>query len=142
MASIGFTDKQAKCFGFSGYHYDPATGEATLSYEVDGRALHEKIIFPWAPWPVDASRQAAFLQALELLHLVAGISYYKAGLARSIDPGKSRIDETMAEFLNDLYLHGLGEFAYINQLDLSGLINFEVNSGETTTESEKFSGPH
>ncbi len=135
MASTGFTDKQAKCFSFSGYRYDPATGEATLSYEVDGRALHEKIIFPWAPWPVDASRQAAFLQALELLHLVAGISYYKAGLAHSIDPGKSRIDETLAEFLNELYLQGLGEFAYINQLDLSGLINFEVNTGETATDS-------
>ena len=80
-------DKRAGCFSFSACHYDPASGEAILSYSVDGQALEEKITFPWAPWPVDASRQAAFFQALELLHLVAGISYYKAGLAKRIDLG-------------------------------------------------------
>ncbi len=130
MESREFKDRQASCFSFTDYHYDAASGVATLSYDVDGQMLQEKIIFPWAPWPVDASRQAAFFQALELLHLVAGISYYKAGLARCIDPGESRIDGAMAGFLNALYQQGLGEFAYINQLDLSGLINFEVNTDE------------
>jgi len=131
MESFGYKDSQANCFSFSGYHYDPASGTAALSYNVDGRVLQEKITFPWAPWPVDASRQAAFFQALELLHLIAGISYYKAGLAKCIDPGESRIDGIMAGFLNELYLQGLGEFAYINQLDLTGVINFEVNINET-----------
>ncbi len=127
MAGNRYKNKQANCFSFTGCHYDAASGVATLSYDVDGRALQETITFPWAPWPVDASRQAAFFQALELLHLIAGISYYKAGLAQRIDPGDSRIDETLAGFLNELYVQGLGEFAYINQLDLSGKINFEVN---------------
>lgn len=135
MDSAGFAEKQAECFSFSGCHYDPISGEAKLSYEVDGRVLHEKITFPWVPWPVDASRQAAFFQALEVLHLVAGISYYKAGLARRIDPGNSRIDENKAAFLKELYLQGLGEFAYINQLDLSGLINFAINTDKTSVES-------
>ena len=118
--------KQANCFSFSGYEFDPASGQATLSYDVDGRKLQEKITFPWAPWPVDASRQAAFFQALELLHLIAGISYYKAGLATRIDTGESKIDSVVAGFLNELYVQGLGEFAYINQLDLSGLIHFDA----------------
>lgn len=126
-----FKHRQAKCFSFSGYQYDAASGVATLTYIVDGQTLQEIITFPWAPWPVDASRQAAFFQALELLHLIAGVSYYKAGLAQRIDPGESRIDRVMAGFLNELYLKGLGEFAYINQLDLSGLINFEVNIRQT-----------
>ena len=115
--------------------YDPASGVATLSYELDGQVLQEKITFPWAPWPVDASRQAAFFQALELLHLIAGISYYKAGLARHIDTGNSQIDKPMADFLNELYLQGLGEFAYVNQLDLAGQVNFEVNTVESAKES-------
>jgi len=123
-------DKQANCFSFSGYHYDPGSGEATLSYDVDGCSLHEKISFPWAPWPVDASRQAAFFQALELLHLIAGISYYKAGLARHIDTGESKISGLMAVFLKELYLKGLAEFAYINKLDVTGLIDFEVNADD------------
>jgi len=127
MENGKFKHRQAKCFSFTGYQYDATSGVATLTYLVDGRVLQEIITFPWAPWPVDASRQAAFFQALELLHLIAGVSYYKAGLAQRIDPGESRIDTVVAEFLNELYMKGLGEFAYINQLDLSGLINFEVN---------------
>ena len=123
--------KQAGCFNFVGYQYDAATGKATLSYAVDGHDLNEEISFPWAPWPVDASRQAAFFQALEILHLVAGVSYYKAGLAARIEPGESSIDEIMAGFLNELYVQGLGEFAYVNKLDLSGLINFEVSEDES-----------
>jgi len=128
MESPQLNHKQAECFSFSGCHYDAESGVATLSYAVDGCSLREKITFPWAPWPVDASRQAAFFQALELLHLIAGISYYKAGLARRIDPGKSGIDGAVAGFLNELYMQGLAEFAYVNQLDLSGLINFEANT--------------
>lgn len=127
MDNMSFSDKQASRFVYSACRYDPASGEAVLCYEVDGRTLEETIKFPWAPWPVDASRQAAFFHALKLLHLVAGISYYKAGLAREIDPGDHSIDNTLAHFLNDLYQQGLAEFAYVNKLDLSGLIDFEVN---------------
>lgn len=99
-----------------------------LAYDMDGQALHETLTFPWAPWPPDASRQAAFFQALEILHLIAGISYYKAGLAIDIDPGDSRIDKSQAGFLNELYRRGLGEFAYVNQLDLSELITFKATT--------------
>ena len=133
---IRASGKQASCFSFSGYHYEPASGEACLTYDIDGRTIQEKITFPWAPWPVDASRQAAFFQALELLHLIAGISYYKAGLANRINTGESKIGGMMSGFLNELYLKGLGEFAYVNRLDLSGLIDFQVNTDEKTTNGE------
>jgi hypothetical protein len=123
-------EKQASCFSFTGYHYDAVSGRATLSYAVDGQELNEEITFPWAPWPVDASRQAAFFKALEILHLIAGISYYKAGLAETIDTGDSNIDEDLANFLNELYVQGLGEFAYLNELDLSALINFKSTGSE------------
>jgi hypothetical protein len=134
--SGGIKGSRAQCFSFSGFQYDPTNGAATLSYDVDNRVLQEKITFPWTPWPVDASRQAAFLQALELLHLIAGISYYKAGLAHRIDAGETRVDEVLADFLNELYVNGLGEFAHINQLDLSAMVNFEVNtdSGSATMD--------
>lgn len=133
---IRVSGKQAGCFSFSGYRYDRASGEARFTYDIDGTTLHERIIFPWAPWPVDASRQAAFYQALELLHLIAGISYYKAGLASHIDTGESKIDAVMSTFLNELYLNGLGEFAYINRLDLSGVIDFRVNTDSSPAAGE------
>jgi hypothetical protein len=134
--SAPLSGKQASCFSFSACHYDPGSGEATLSYAVDGCELSEKITFPWAPWPVDASRQAAFFRALELLHLVAGISYYKAGLAREIDTGDIKIDGLFANFLNDLYVKGLAEFAYVNSLDLTGLIDFGVSADESADSAD------
>lgn len=133
---IRASGKQAVCFRFSGHHYEPASGEAVLSYDIDGRTFSEKITFPWAPWPVDASRQAAFFRALELLHLIAGVSYYKAGLAPRIDTGENRVGPLMAGFLKELYLKGLGEFAYVNRLDLSGLIEFEANTIESSMAEE------
>ncbi len=128
MNALKDSGRQASRFSFTRHHYDAATGEATLSYDVDGRLLTETITFPWAPWPSDASRQAAFFQALEVLHLIAGISYYKAGLARSIDLPGCKVDESLADFLNELYMQGLGEFAYVNDLDLSALPRFETNT--------------
>lgn len=132
--------KQAACFSFSSCHYDAASGEAELVYDIDGKSLIEKITFPWAPWPVDASRQAAFYKALELLHVIAGISYYKTSLAARIDSGAIAIDDVMAAFLNELYQKGLAEFAYTNKLDLTGLIDFKVNSGEMPLVTESSPG--
>lgn len=128
MNDLTDSDRQASRFSFSRHDYDAATGQVTLSYNVDGQLLTEIITFPWAPWPPDTSRQAAFLHALEVLHLIAGISYYKAGLARSIDLSACQVDGSLANFLNELYLQGLGEFAYLNELDLSALVRFEPNT--------------
>ncbi|MBT8068942.1 MAG: endonuclease domain-containing protein [Gammaproteobacteria bacterium] len=140
MQGAEFKARQADCFSFSSYDYEPASGVATLSYRVDGQNLQEKITFPWAPWPVDASRQAAFFKALEVLHLIAGISYYKAGLARHVDLGECEIDPLLADFLNEFYLQGLGEFAYVNQLDLSAVINFQANIPAESAPNDETSG--
>jgi hypothetical protein len=120
-------------FRFLNHSYDAATGEASLAYSFDeGAAFFERIRFPFQPWPSDPSRQAAFDRALGLLHLVAGVSYYKACVPRSMDAGDHRIDEQLAFFLNRLYVLGLGEFAYHNHLDLQAHVNFPVNRTGTT----------
>jgi hypothetical protein len=131
MSDLPDPDRQAKRFAFTAHHYDAVSGQATLSYEIDGRELVETITFPWAPWPTDASRQAAFFQALELLHLIAGVSYYKAVLAPEMDLSQCHVEPGLADFLTELYQQGLAEFAYVNQLDLSGLMRFLYNTEET-----------
>lgn len=128
MSQLPDSSRQADVFAFSAHHYDAATGRATLSYAIDGRELVETITFPWAPWPADASRQAAFFQALELLHLIAGVSYFKAVLASSKDLSQCRVEPQVADFLTTLYGQGLAEFAYVNDLDISQLTSFESNS--------------
>lgn len=133
MSHLPDSSRQADVFAFSAHHYDAASGQATLSYEIDGRELVETITFPWAPWPTDASRQAAFFRALELLHLIAGVSYYKAVLAAALDLSQCRVEPQVADFLTTLYGQGLAEFAYVNQLDISQLIRFESNSDRQVT---------
>jgi hypothetical protein len=99
-----------------------ADGVADLVYAFDqGEEMVERIRFPDAP-AVPAQRRQAFDAALKLLHLVAGVSYYKAGVPPRIEAGP--LDEETADLLDALYLHGLAEFAYRNGLDLRGRIAF------------------
>ena len=83
---------RAGCFRFLNCSYDAQSGIARLSYAFDdGPELVEQITFPHAPWPPEASRQASFRRALEILHLVAGVSYYKAGMNRRIEVSDLRL---------------------------------------------------
>jgi hypothetical protein len=101
-----------------------ADGVAELVYAFDqGEELVERIHFPGAP-AVPAGREAAFAQALKLLHLVAGVSYYKAGVPPRIEVAGGPLDDASAALLDQLYLHGLAEFAYRNGLDLRGRVRF------------------
>lgn len=119
--------REAAVFRFLGRHFDPEAGEARLEYAFDdGPVLVERLVFPWAPWPQDASRQAAFFRALDLLHLVAGVSYYKAGVPERIDTGDHFLDGGLAGFQETLYTRGLAEFAHVNGLDLDGRVRFPV----------------
>jgi UDP-N-acetyl-alpha-D-muramoyl-L-alanyl-L-glutamate epimerase len=114
--------RQAAAFRFVRASY--ADGEAQLVYAFDhGPELVERIVFPDAP-ALPPTRQAAFDAALRLLHLIAGVSYYKAGVPAQILIESGPPDAATAELLDALYLHGLGEFAYQNKLDLREHIRF------------------
>lgn len=111
-----------QAFRFTRVSY--ADGVAELGYAFDdGDELVERIVFPHAP-AVPAARQPAFDAALKLLHLVAGVSYYKAGVPPKIELADGPLDDATADLLDALYLHGLAEFAYRNGLDLRGRIAF------------------
>lgn len=126
-----FNPGQCQEFHFLGAEYDQAAGEARLKYRFDeGIELVECITFPYSPWPQDSSRQVAFFKTLELLHLIAGISYYKAACPRKLVIHGSVLDDDLSEFLQELYVQGLGEFAYVNDIDIADRVDFY--SAETT----------
>ncbi|MBD8881350.1 endonuclease domain-containing protein [Rhodanobacter sp. 7MK24] len=105
-------------------HASYADGVAELAYAFDdGEPMVERIRFPHAP-ALPVERKAAFDAALKLLHLVAGVSYYKAGVPPKIEVTDGPLDDATADLLDALYLHGLAEFAYRNGLDLRGRIVF------------------
>jgi UDP-N-acetyl-alpha-D-muramoyl-L-alanyl-L-glutamate epimerase len=110
----------SQVFRYRGYHADAEHAVLTCRYELDGREFTEKVTLPGAEgnprWDSEAAQAAA-----RLVFLLAGVSYYKTAAPPVIDLGETALTEAERTFLRDFYLHGLGEFAYRNNLDLSQL---------------------
>lgn len=126
-----------RAFRFVRCTFDAQTGVAELVYAFDdGPELIETITMPGAPFNLDGMRAAAAEQALRLLHLIAGVSYYKAAVPPTIAIDSYSIDADTAALLEMIYLNGLGEFAYRNSLNLHGRIAFPVgrSSGPSSDE--------
>jgi hypothetical protein len=109
-------------FRFIRHAYENGVVELVYAFD-DGDELIEKITFPDAP-TLPPERSEAFARALQLLHLIAGVSYYKAGVPPTIEVASGPLDDATANVLDALYLHGLAEFAYRNGLDLRDRISF------------------
>jgi len=127
-----FNRDAVRMFRFVRCAFDAATGMARLVYAFDdGPELTETITVPGAPFELDAARANAVESALRLLHLVAGISYYKAAVPPGIRIDAYALDADAAALLTEIYENGLGEFAYRNGLSLRGKIRFPHASTAT-----------
>ncbi len=127
MSQWVFDRDAIRAFRFVRCGFDAGSGVAQLVYGFDdGPELVETVTLPGAPFAIDAAREAAATQALRLLHLVAGVSYYKAAVPGEIRIEGEAIDAATAVLMEQVYLHGLGEFAYRNGMDLHGRIRFPV----------------
>jgi hypothetical protein len=123
-----FDRDAVRSFRFVRCGFDADTGIARLVYAFDdGPELVETITVPGAPFAMDGPRAQAAERALRLLHLIAGVSYYKAAVPREIRIDSYAIDADTAALLDEVYLNGLGEFAYRNGLDLHGRIRFPAS---------------
>lgn len=124
-----YDPRQSSRFRFKRHEYDSQTGTLSLVYQFDDHPeLIENITFPHAPWPPEASRQAAFERAATLLHLIAGVSYYKAGAPPLLDVSGIGVDASLGLFLSRLYTQGLAEFAYVNDIDIRSRVNFQPST--------------
>ena len=120
-------------FRFVRCRFSADTGVAELVYAFDhGPELVETVTVPGAPFTLEPARAAAVERALRLLHLVAGVSYYKAAVPGGIRIDSYTIDADTAALLEQVYLNGLGEFAYRNGLDLRGRIRFPFDPALAT----------
>jgi hypothetical protein len=127
MSDRQFDRDTIRTFRFVRCEFDAQTGVARLVYAFDDLAeLVETIAVPGAPFDLDGARAQAAEQALRRLHLITGVSYYKAAVPEEIRIESYGIDADTAALLEDLYVHGLGEFAYRNGLNLHGRIRFPV----------------
>ena len=133
MNPTAFARDAVRAFRFVGAEFDAASGVARLVYAFDdGPDLVETITIPGAPFRLDAARAQAAQRALQLLHLVAGVSYYKAAVPLEIqypvDADGVGLDGETTALLELVYLQGLGEFAYRNRLDLRSRIRFPATA--------------
>ncbi|MDQ3511890.1 MAG: endonuclease domain-containing protein [Pseudomonadota bacterium] len=124
-------------FRFVRCNLDQVSGIAQLVYAFDnGAELIETINFAGAPFALDGERAAAVERALRLVHLIAGISYYKAAVPGKIEIESYSINAETAALLQLIYENGLGEFAYRNGLDLHGRIDFPVAAAGSTGDED------
>jgi len=126
-----FDKHQVACFRFVRCDFAVDTGVARLVYAFDqGPEMVETITVPGAPFVLAPERAAAVQRALQLLHLIAGVSYYKAAVPATVTIDGYRIDAATAALVETVYLNGLGEFAYRNGLDLRGRFRLPVQDDE------------
>lgn len=122
-----------KQFIFKRYEFDASSGQLALYYGYDDELTFcETYAFEFDF--VDYDEQVLD-KALQLLFLVAGVSYYKAFLAPDIIVEQAQIDQSLQQFLARTYQHGLGEFFYVNQLDPAYAIDFPVNQPVSTARA-------
>lgn len=118
--------KTATTFVFEAYLYDPAARLIRLQYSFDGREVFEETI----SLPADLAlveNPAGLDAALQTLHLIGGISYYKAICPPEIRLASYGLTPEQAAFWDMTYTKGLGEFFYRNRMDFRGLVNFPVS---------------
>ncbi len=131
--------RQARAFRFVRCTYEAGAAELAYAFD-DGPELVERIRYPGAP-ELPPQRREAVDAALRLLHLIAGVSYYKAGVPGEIRVETGALDAATAELLDAVYLHGLGEFAYQNRLDLGGRIHFPRTSEPAASAASSSATP-
>ena len=113
-------------FVCEGYRFAPETGTLSLTMpSMTGPRFEERIVFPIASRMLSKPESVALDRVFRLLLLACGVSYYKAFAPERVRCAAFPLDPATAAFFNDFYKKGLGEFAWRNGIDLSGL-NFVV----------------
>ncbi|NES15019.1 MULTISPECIES: hypothetical protein [Micromonospora] len=125
--------RRMDAFTFPSYSIDFATGEVLLDYALTGpdgeQRFTEVIILPLPAEPVSDETAATLDRVLELLHIVAGVSYYKAAAPpRLVLPAP--LGTAAVEFVTAVYTRGLAEYAYRNQLPHVLELRPEMPAGE------------
>lgn len=113
-----FRPETVERFRYHGYDLDAAGGTLRCHYLLDDLAFTEEIGFGPVAGDVD---EADLQAAARLVHLLAGVSYYKAAAPPVVEVDAPGLTPATRRLLEAFYLDGLGEYAYRNGLDLTGL---------------------
>ena len=122
-----FSPADIETFHISSWQLDHETGSVSLNYAFDDAYVFtETIRLPPSSHLPDNQRDA-LESAVAILHLVAGVSYFKAAAPSRIVVDSGPISEAMLALTKSLYTEGLGEFAYTNSIRIPSP-SFEVTT--------------
>jgi len=112
-------------FIFDGFDIDEAAREVALKYRLGDQFAFREVIGFDAPLPaVGSPLRAGFEAALEALHILAGVSYYKVCVPRHLVIRDTFLDDGQKTFFQSLYVDGLGEFGVRNNIDVASKVDF------------------
>ena len=112
-----WSPKASRRFEFVGRELDVASGRLALHYRLDDISLTESFELPPGLFEAQERHRPSIEAALDLLHWVAGVSYWKAGCPSEIVFADQQPGHWQADALNRIWQGGLAEFAWHNQLD-------------------------
>ncbi len=123
-----FAPDLVRLFRFSGWQLDPASGRISLDYGLEGDGLREsfreEVDLGVSVEGLPPERRAALERAIGVLHLVAGVSYYKTSFAPYVAIEHAPIGPMLAELLGGVYGAGLAECRHANGLAGRALPDF------------------
>jgi UDP-N-acetyl-alpha-D-muramoyl-L-alanyl-L-glutamate epimerase len=119
-------------FRITDLDFDASTSTVVLRYALDHAVTFEERIELAAegPSPLRRTREedGGLAAVLRLLHLAAGVSYYKAAAPTRIVVESAPLTDGEARLCRGLYDHGLREFAYRNGLAVPRPIELESDA--------------
>jgi len=112
-------------FRIVSFDFDAARNIARFNYAFDGTHSFQEVV-EFGGSPLGSRAGPGIESALRLLHLAAGVSYYKAAAPGRILIETGPLSSGEAGLVHDLYDKGLREFAVTNGLDVP--LQFEVEA--------------
>ena len=127
-------------FSFGETSFNEVSRQLTLTYHgADGESFSEIITFPKGE-ALDPSliNSDGFKNAIKLIHLFCGVSYYKVYFGDDVDLPQYTLDPLEADLCNTMYSVGLSEFIFLNKLDFKKAPKFTASEN---VSSVPYDGP-
>lgn len=138
-----FHPERFELFRIRSFEADPEGATALLHYSLDDEYhFTERIEFGKdstdAPSPMSPGQRSAFEAAVRLLHITAGVSYYKTAATRRIAVETGVLSDAELRLCRDIYDRGLREFAYRNGLAVPRRLEiFSATGGHRLREAPR-----
>ena len=113
-------------FRLVAFDFDASSNVARFDYAFDDRHSFREVV-EFGGQPLGSHAGAGIERALRLVHLAAGVSYYKAAAPGTILVETGPLSPAESGFVHDLYDKGMREFAVTNGLPVP--LRFEVQAG-------------